>query len=206
LTVANRREREQQMRREVIMTAAQKLFSQKGFELTTVDEIAGEAELGKGTIYSYFKSKDEIYIAILEKGLDLLRERMNGVIAEGKSATETLYGLYDTFIQYHRERRGLIETLFVQVDEQIFLHLGDLVRGLKNKSSEWVEMVSRVLREGIAAGEFVDFDVDKMAKTIIGLILGIIIQYEMGRIGDDLDHYRESIFQLAMYGIHQQKG
>lgn len=204
MTVASRREREQQMRREVIMVAAQKLFGQKGFELTTVDEIAAEAELGKGTIYSYFKSKDEIYIAILEKGLEILRERMNRVIAEGKSATETLYGLYDTFIQYHRERHGLIETLFMQVDEQVFIRLGDLVRGLKNKSSEWVELVSRVLQAGITGGEFVSFDVDKMAKTIIGLILGIILQYEMGRINEDLDDYRQAIFQLAMYGIHKQ--
>ncbi len=201
MTVASRREREQQMRRELILTSAQKLFEKKGYELTTVDEIAAEAELGKGTIYSYFKSKDEIYIAILEKGLDILRERMNKAEAGKKTAIETLYALYDTFIEYHQEKRGFIETLFVQVDEQILFHLGDLVRGLKNKSSEWVELVSRVLQKGIDNGEFVRFDVDKMSKTIIGMILGIIIQYEMGRIDEDLANYRSAVFQLAMEGI-----
>ena len=192
------------MRRELIMEAAQKLFEKKGFELTTVDEIAAEAELGKGTIYSYFKSKDEIYIAILEKGLEILKERMFRALENQGTAVETLYSLYDTFIQYHRDRKGFIETLFVQVDDQIFFRLGDLVRGLKNKSSEWVEMVNRVLQMGIDSGEFVRFDVDKMAKTIIGMILGIIIQYEMGRIDEDLVNYRQSVFQLVLDGIQKQ--
>jgi hypothetical protein len=58
MTVATRREREQHMRRETILDAGRKLFKDKGFEATTVDEIAALAELGKGTIYSYFKSKD----------------------------------------------------------------------------------------------------------------------------------------------------
>jgi TetR/AcrR family transcriptional regulator len=204
MTVANRREREQQMRRQLIMNAAQRLFEKKGYESTTVDEIAAEAELGKGTIYSYFKSKDEIYIAILEQGLEILKERVFQVVDGQLSAGETLYALYDTFIQYHRERRDFAETLFVQVDEQIFLRLGDLVRGLKNKSSEWVELVSGVLQKGIDAGEFIPCDIDRMAKTIIGLILGLILQYEMGRIDEDLENFQTTLFQLVLHGIKQQ--
>ncbi len=203
MTVATRREREQQLRRELIMTAAQKLFEQKGFEQTTVDEIAAEAELGKGTIYSYFQSKDEIYIAILEKGLDILRDRVRRIESEQLSAIDTLYALYDTFIQFHRERKGLVATIFLQVDEAIFIHLGDMVRGLKNKSSEWVEMLSRVLQRGIAGGEFVAFDVERMAKTIVGMILGIIIQYEIGRLDEDIDLFRPTVFQLALKGIQK---
>ena len=168
-----------------------------------MDEIAAEAELGKGTIYSYFQSKDEIYIAILEKGLDILRDRVRRIESEQLSAIDTLYALYDTFIQFHRERKGLVATIFLQVDEAIFIHLGDMVRGLKNKSSEWVEMLSRVLQRGIAGGEFVAFDVERMAKTIVGMILGIIIQYEIGRLDEDIDLFRPTVFQLALKGIQK---
>lgn len=54
MTVAKRRERERLNRREMIIATAQRLFKKKGYELTTVEEIAAGAELGKGTIYSYF--------------------------------------------------------------------------------------------------------------------------------------------------------
>jgi AcrR family transcriptional regulator len=201
LTVISRRERERGMRREMIVTAAQNLFGKKGFELTTVDEIAAEAELGKGTIYSYFKSKSEIYVAILEKEMEVLWERMKKVGNEGRPAVDTLYCLYDIFIQFHRERKNFIETLFIQADGQNLIRLGNLALGLKARSAEWLEIVGRVLQKGINDGEFITFDVNKMAKVIIGMIFGIIIQDDMGKIDEDLDTYRQTIFQLAMKGI-----
>lgn len=65
-----RKEREKQLRKTEILEAAKKLFSQKGFLLTTLDEIAVAAEFGKGTIYNYFTSKDEIYIEIINEVID----------------------------------------------------------------------------------------------------------------------------------------
>ncbi len=63
MSVTKRRLRVQMMRRDLILDAAGKLFQEKGYETTTIYEIAALAELGKGTIYSYFKSKEEVYIA-----------------------------------------------------------------------------------------------------------------------------------------------
>jgi AcrR family transcriptional regulator len=201
MTVATRREREQHMRRETILDAGRKLFKDKGFEATTVDEIAALAELGKGTIYSYFKSKDEIYIAILETEFEVLKERMNQAIEKATTAINALSNLYETFIQYNLERRGFIEAVFVQVDQQSSVRLGDVVIGLKEKSSEWTGLVSKVLQWGIERGEFERFEVDKMAKAVIGLILGLIIQSEMGQIKEDLSNYRDTLFRLILEGI-----
>ncbi len=204
MTVSTRREREQQIRRESIIEAAQVLFEKKGFEQTTVDEIAAEAELGKGTIYSYFKSKEEIYIAILEKRLDFLEQKMKEAVANPKSASDALYGLYDAFIEYHRERKGFIDTLFVQVDEQILYRLGGVVGGLKSKASVWMEIVGSMIQWGIERGEFCQVDVERISKTIVGMILGLIIQFEMGQINEDLAGYRDAVFRLIFDGIKQE--
>ncbi|MFW9827495.1 MAG: TetR/AcrR family transcriptional regulator [Candidatus Thorarchaeota archaeon] len=59
-----RREREKEQRRKDIIEAAEKLFLSQGFENTTMKQIANEAEYSKGTLYNYYKSKDELYIAI----------------------------------------------------------------------------------------------------------------------------------------------
>lgn len=205
MTVSTRREREQQLRRKTIIEAAHNLFEQKGFEQTTVDEIATVAELGKGTIYSYFKSKEEIYIAILEKKLDFLEQKMREAMANPKSAVDALYGLFDAFIEYHRERKGFIDTLFVQVDGQILYRLGGVVGGLKSKASIWMEIVGHAIQWGIERGEFSQIDVERVSKTIVGMILGLIIQFEMGQINEDLAGYREAVFRLIFEGIKENE-
>lgn len=205
MTVSTRREREQQLRREMIIEAAQGLFEQKGFEQTTVEEIAVSAELGKGTIYSYFKSKEEIYIAILEKRLDLLEQKMRDAIANPKTAVDALYGLYDAFIEYHRERKGFIDTLFVQVDGQILYRLGGVVGGLKSKASVWKEIVGHTIQWGIERGEFSQIDVERVSNTVVGMILGLIVQFEMGQINEDLAGYRDAVFKLILEGIKQDR-
>ncbi|MFX1372153.1 MAG: TetR/AcrR family transcriptional regulator [Promethearchaeota archaeon] len=67
-----RKERETQLRKQIILEAAEKLFLSKGYEATTMDEIANEAEFSKGTVYKYFVSKDELYIAIGIKAYELI--------------------------------------------------------------------------------------------------------------------------------------
>jgi AcrR family transcriptional regulator len=204
LTVATRREHEQLLRRETIIEAARKLFQDKGYDLTTVEEIAVMAELGKGTIYSYFKSKDEIYIAILESEFAILEERMNRVIVNFTTAENALKKLYETFIQYNQERRGFIKAIFLQIEQQPSLKMTEIVCGLKEKSAKWSGLVAYVLQKGIDNGEFEEFIVERMANAIIGLILGLIVQSEMGQIKEDLSSYRDTLFHLLLGGISRR--
>ena len=201
MTVANRRAREQSMRRELIVATAQQLFEEKGFDKTTVEEIAARAELGKGTIYSYFQSKEQIYVAILEKGLDLLKERMEAALQNPASALDALHKMFDVFIEYHRERKDFIETLFVQVDKQNLFHLSGLVGGLKSRAQVWVEQVAKVLHWGIERGEFKPVEVMKTAQIIVGMILGLIIQHETSQTSEEIPEFRNDLFALVLSGI-----
>ncbi|MBU0558122.1 MAG: TetR/AcrR family transcriptional regulator [Bacteroidetes bacterium] len=65
----NRKEREREFKRNEIIEAAVSIFASKGYEHTTLDEIAEAAEFGKGTIYNYFKNKEELYMGILEESM-----------------------------------------------------------------------------------------------------------------------------------------
>jgi len=68
------REREKQMRRQQILDAAKKMFSQKGFTGATIESIAKDAELSPATLYLYFKNKDELYASLNMKILEVLIE------------------------------------------------------------------------------------------------------------------------------------
>jgi AcrR family transcriptional regulator len=203
MTVANRREREQSMRRELIINAARQLFAEKGVDLTTVEEIAARAELGKGTIYSYFQSKEQIYIAILEGGLDVLKERMDRAMENPASAVEALYKMYDVFIRFNQEKKGFVESLFIQADQQYFYRLSGVVGGLKNRASVWIELVAKVLQWGIDRGEFKALDVTKLAQVIVGMIVGLSIQNQVVPPEGGFDGFREVVFAMTLEGIRR---
>lgn len=68
MTLAERRQREKDQRRESIINAASGLFFKKGYDKVTMDDIASEAELSKATLYTYFKDKESIFFAVVNQG------------------------------------------------------------------------------------------------------------------------------------------
>ena len=75
MTTAERREREKQQRVESILSAALDVFAEKGLKNATMDDVAERAELSKGTIYLYFKTKEHLFFAIDHRAGEMLRER-----------------------------------------------------------------------------------------------------------------------------------
>ncbi len=82
---ASRRERERAQRRDDILRAAREVFFQRGFHTVTVDDIAVAAEVGKGTVYLYFDTKETILAHLLLEGLDHARRRVGSGL-RGRSA------------------------------------------------------------------------------------------------------------------------
>ncbi len=72
--IVERREREKEHRRNSILDAAEEIFFSKGIHLATMDEVAARAELSKGTLYIYFKSKEELYYGITMRALTVLKD------------------------------------------------------------------------------------------------------------------------------------
>ncbi|MCE1254811.1 MAG: TetR/AcrR family transcriptional regulator [Anaerolineae bacterium] len=88
-----------------IINAAVEIFARKGFERTTVDEVAAQAKLAKGTIFYNFKSKDDIFFAIIEEGTRKFSELVSHRISNGR-AIDRLEQAYDAafeFFQKHND-------------------------------------------------------------------------------------------------------
>ena len=88
--VKERKEREKELRRDEILKTGEQLFIEKGFSSTTVDEIAKACELAKGTLYLYFKSKEELLSAIMYRALTDLYELMDRYQSEADDPVERL--------------------------------------------------------------------------------------------------------------------
>ncbi len=86
----SRRERERLARRQEILQAADKIFMQRGFAQATLDDIAEEADLSKGAIYWYFKSKEELYWAVIEDEIESSGRRLRQAMEQGENTAEVL--------------------------------------------------------------------------------------------------------------------
>lgn len=105
--VAARRQREKEERRSTILKAAEKVFVSKGVALATMDDIAHEAELSKGTLYLYFDSKDELYLEIAVRALSELHLRLDEAELGGGSGAERVERMiraYTRFATEHADR------------------------------------------------------------------------------------------------------
>lgn len=110
--ISERKEREKQRRKEEILDAAQKVFFSRGIENSTMDEVAEEAELSKGTLYLYFKSKEDIHWAITFRGIRNLLAQTEKMIDRGKNALENLLIIADTLIQFIHDQKELANSIF----------------------------------------------------------------------------------------------
>ncbi|MCZ7534637.1 MAG: TetR/AcrR family transcriptional regulator [Acidimicrobiia bacterium] len=110
----DRRERRKAERREAILDAAQRLFTVRGLEATTMDDIARECDIAKGTLYLSFDSKDDIAFAVLSRALHELHETLRASVVDGRgTALERIQRIADAYYAFSVERPGAFRYLFL---------------------------------------------------------------------------------------------
>jgi AcrR family transcriptional regulator len=185
--IQERKAREKRARQEAILKAAQKVFFSKGLEQATIDDIAEEAELSKGTIYLYFKSKEELYISVFTKGLDILISQFQKVREHFEHAEA---------IDLIRELRDIYYGFFMDYPEYFYinslLHHGRIKDKIDpyiwalthQKPKKCLAVVADVIRKGITDGLFREVDCWKTANSFWGIATGIMM------IMDDEEHQK----------------
>ena len=111
-----RKEREKEHRREEILNAAQSVFFGKGLQVATMDEIAQVAELSKGTLYLYYKSKEDLYLAVLIRGMETLYAMFVEAISTDRPTIEQLKSLSETYFEFFNKERNYFRMM------NFFLH------------------------------------------------------------------------------------
>jgi TetR/AcrR family transcriptional regulator len=100
--IQERKDREKEQRREEILNAAQAIFFAKGLQTTTMDEIAERAELSKGTLYLYFRSKEDLYLAVLLRGTEIMYHMFLDMAQKPIPILHRLKGLAEAYFHFYR--------------------------------------------------------------------------------------------------------
>lgn len=109
--IPERKARERLRRYNEIVDAAERLFFTNGFNSVTMDDIAHEAELAKGTLYLYFKSREDLHYAIVLRGLDILNRLIREVYDENQSGLENIRRMGDAYVRFFTEYPGYFKAI-----------------------------------------------------------------------------------------------
>lgn len=175
---AERREREKEQRRQAIINCAEKIIFSKGYEKATMDEVAAECELSKGTLYLYFKSKEEVYLAIILRGMKVLRRLFEEAVNQNISGLEKTRAIGQAFTNFYFKYPNYYEALMyyslLEVDVAANSSAGAELKTFK-ENNEVMTILVNALKEGIEDGTIrKDIDPEKAAIILWGQSSGVL--------------------------------
>ena len=167
-----------------LVDVARQLFAKNGVDNTTMNDIAVASTKGRRTLYTYVKSKEEIYIAVVESELDKLAEALDGVAAERIDPDLKILKLIET----HLDAIKLIVRRNGSLRASFFRDIWQVERVRRNLNQHEIALFKQVLMEGNEKGIFEVENVDILADILHYCVKGIEVPYIRGKIGDDLDN------------------
>ena len=162
-----------------MVDVARQLFAKNGIANTTMNDIALASGKGRRTLYTYFKSKEEVYTAVIESELERLSDKLDEVSAKKNRPQEKIIELIYTHLSQIREtvvRNGNLRAEF-------FRNIWMVEKVRKHFDEDEIELFRRVFAEGVAEGEFDIQDIDLVADITHYCIKGLEVPFIYGRLG-----------------------
>lgn len=173
-------------KRERILDAAERVFAQHGFFAARVSEIAKQAGVADGTIYLYFKSKDELLISLFESRMERFNQMLAEAISGVTTPTEKLLAIVRTYLGLVREQPMVAEVLTIELRQS-----AKFMKEASNpKFGDLLRMLAGVIAEGQAAGELSrDIPAPVAARMIFGILDELALAWLLQR-GEKFDIVR----------------
>lgn len=166
----HRKERVREMYRQEILDVAERVFIEKGFKAATVEEIAQESEVSVGTIYNFFKNKDELYDQFLYRFGQRLMEEFERQVLPVENPREAVRKVIELWLTDFDRHRGFYETLLesnfgLRLDPSRTMGLG-----LREIYDRYIDALTRIFERGVADGSFHDADPLYLALCLEGIL------------------------------------
>ena len=202
-----RREREYLTHREEILAAAKKAFAAKGFFPTTMSDIAKESEFGMGTLYKYFKSKDELFFTLIDNKMEEINRLVKRELSQKTSAVERIRKVLKSLFEFIERNRDFFR---IYISEQnrfewpvkIQDDLGKVIHG---KMIAYINILVKFMRQGINGGEFKPMDPRDTAHALLGIINSLVIEWLISKEYYPLISKLETVLEIFLGGVQRME-
>lgn len=166
-----------------LVDVARQLFAKKGVEETTMNDIAAACGKGRRTLYTYFKSKEEIYLAVVKSELEMLSEKMEQAAEKATPPNEKIMEL----IMTHLDAIKMVVYRNGTLRAEFFRNIWRVEGARKSFDEKEILVFRKVLQDGKEKGYFDVDNVEITADIVHYCVKGIEVPYIRGKIGEDLD-------------------
>ena len=189
--------RDKELTRERILEAAEKLFAEKGFHETAMDEIVRAAKVSKGGVYFHFPSKEELFFALLDKLADALQREVQREITRRRGAVAKIQGALEVVLRTLTSHRHLA---------QIILRQGHgLGPSFERKRleiySRFARLIKENLDEALAEGSIPPINTEITAYAWLGAINELVLRWIYTGQPDPLTQTLPTLQELFLRGI-----
>lgn len=190
-------------KRERILEAAERIFARRGFFHARVSEIAREAGVADGTIYLYFKSKDDLLISLFESRMERVTVALAAAVDRaGVGARDRLVAFLDSYARLIVENPALAEVLTVELRQS-----SKFMKEYQSRHfGEFLKLLAGLVADGQAAGEFDrELPAPVVARAIFGMLDELALAWLLGR-GEKFDILRAAghVGSLVLQGLQRR--
>ena len=202
----SRKEQERQFQKNLIIQAAAQIFSEKGFEKTTLDEIAEKSEFSKGSLYNFFKNKEDLFLSTLEIGVNKLIKQMRLVESIHTSTEKQTKAILKVMVDYFHthdsfnKHRAFFQ-MMVNEKRVIACQASDhFISRMHNMHKNMTRFFASIFQNGIDSGELKQGDAQFYSEVFLGIIHHHIFMVNMNLTQFD-QAKADQIFDAFFNGI-----
>jgi AcrR family transcriptional regulator len=196
-----RKEKEKATRKKGILSAAQRVFSRKGYEATTMEDIASEAGFGKASLYFYFKGKEEVFLSLIKAGMERQKNLLKEVMSSQLSNVEKLKAIISKYFEYVKENRDFIRIVHSESQKLYSTTLEKVHSSIIREHKKTMEGIASIIQDGIKSGEFRKVEPTVAAGSLMGIIRSVIFSWFVREERTSLDRYRPMVMEIFLKGI-----
>jgi AcrR family transcriptional regulator len=189
-----------EFRHEEILEAARRVFARRGFTEASVEAIAQEAALAKGTLYLYYPSKRALYWAALRHGLLALGQELAQRVASEESLREKIRAFVGSKVRYFEEHRDFLQIYYAEFGNAV-AHPCAPLRDFRDLYLQHVGILKEAIQEAVKKGVIAPVREEAAAFAIYDLTRGLITRRMLGwapsRTPEDVDF----VVDLAWRGL-----
>ena len=204
--ILSRKEHEQKLHKDLIIKAAAQIFAEKGYDKTTLDEVAQLAEFSKGSLYNYFENKEDLFLTTLEEGIKKLIEQMRMVEQIESSVFGQTKAILSVMVTYFYENdsfnkhRAFFQMMVNEKRVMACQASDQFLNRMQQMHKDMTQYFASIFQHGIDSGELKDGCSQTYAEILLGIIHHHIFMVNMELIEFDKKK-AEQIFDVFFNGV-----
>lgn len=186
-------------RRRMIVEAAEKSFSMFGYKATTMDQVAKLASVGKGTIYTFFKNKEELFAEIISSLVKEMKAEAEAVIQPELPFTENVHRALYRLLEFRSQHQLMIK-LIQEEREMGTLAVSEMLQHIEN---EIIDYVKQKIEGAIAKGAIPEVDLEITSFLLFKMYIVLVFDWEKNHEPLSSEQIAEVMKSFLLKGLSQ---